>query len=915
MARNDGRRGLPSGVSAISWNPEDGSGTPCLNAGRVRVTNQTTRNTVLPNKITPPEPGPFFARPALADRLGELSVTARKIWVSGPGGAGKTTLVRNFLIRDARPLVWYAVDVEDQDPASVFFYLSRTVPGGETEGRSLPQLSPERLPGFEVFCRGYFRAFFARFPQGCVLVFDDFQEGPGEPLFGPVLSAAMTELPVNSALFILSRDEPYPGLARERLNRSMAYLGWDDLQLSPDETRQFLVWSRNAEVSPRDNDRAYSLTHGWLAGLLLFAENPAMAPQPGQFALDRTDLLFDYFAGEIFSGLPAETQEFLLTCAVLPTVDSVMAERLTGKKDAAEMLRRLARGNHFTFRISTEPETYRFHPLFRQFLLARAVQEMDAPRLAKTRLRAASLLEEAGQTEAVAELLVAAQAWPRLIELIASQADVLLRQGRTRTLLVWLRALPDELRRDNPWLCYWQGCCLNAENPLEAKDQLERAFQLFDEAGNATGSMMTWTMMVYAIVVGWNELADIDTWVEKFYRLRERFPEYPSPEIEALMVQSICQALMWRQPSHPDLPAWTARLRQLIAASRNSGFRILAGADLGVYYLAVGDLAAVRALFDLLGNDSLSEEATPLHKLIWFAVRAITETFTLDHSVYYSSVDAGRAIVEESGIHVADVRLFGAAVVLALALGDLPKARHYLDELKSMPVTASLDQAYLYYLMADVSGHEGDLAKAVALAEVAVAKARVAGAPIVLAFALAVSVMMQFQTGHRDRARESLALGITSARGMMYFERYFNLLAAFFVLEDGDVDTACRMLRETLGPFARQNLNIHPWRDHIMDRLCRAALDAGIEVDYVRRLASLHRLDPWNAGTPNLTAKEIETLKWVIAGKTNWEIARILDVSERTVKFHVGNILQKLGANSRAHAVSIALERGIIDND
>ena len=61
-----------------------------------------------------------------------------------------------------------------------------------------------------------------------------------------------------------------------------------------------------------------------------------------------------------------------------------------------------------------------------------------------------------------------------------------------------------------------------------------------------------------------------------------------------------------------------------------------------------------------------------------------------------------------------------------------------------------------------------------------------------------------------------------------------------------------------------------------------------------------------------LSAKEIEVLKWVKSGKTNWDISVILKISERTVKFHVSNILGKLNASTRGHAVAKALELEII---
>lgn len=57
-----------------------------------------------------------------------------------------------------------------------------------------------------------------------------------------------------------------------------------------------------------------------------------------------------------------------------------------------------------------------------------------------------------------------------------------------------------------------------------------------------------------------------------------------------------------------------------------------------------------------------------------------------------------------------------------------------------------------------------------------------------------------------------------------------------------------------------------------------------------------------------LTKREQDVLRWLKAGKTNWEISRILELSESTVKFHVGNLVGKLGAHNRAHAVALATD-------
>jgi DNA-binding NarL/FixJ family response regulator len=62
-----------------------------------------------------------------------------------------------------------------------------------------------------------------------------------------------------------------------------------------------------------------------------------------------------------------------------------------------------------------------------------------------------------------------------------------------------------------------------------------------------------------------------------------------------------------------------------------------------------------------------------------------------------------------------------------------------------------------------------------------------------------------------------------------------------------------------------------------------------------------------------LTPREVDVLRWVAKGKANKEIAAQLSLTEETVKTHIRNILGKLEANDRTHAVAIGIKRGIIE--
>ena len=68
-----------------------------------------------------------------------------------------------------------------------------------------------------------------------------------------------------------------------------------------------------------------------------------------------------------------------------------------------------------------------------------------------------------------------------------------------------------------------------------------------------------------------------------------------------------------------------------------------------------------------------------------------------------------------------------------------------------------------------------------------------------------------------------------------------------------------------------------------------------------------------HAADDALTQREIDVLRLIAAGNSNKLIADQLSIGEATVKSHVTNILSKLGANDRAHAVTIGLKRGIIE--
>ncbi len=82
----------------------------------------------------------------------------------------------------------------------------------------------------------------------------------------------------------------------------------------------------------------------------------------------------------------------------------------------------------------------------------------------------------------------------------------------------------------------------------------------------------------------------------------------------------------------------------------------------------------------------------------------------------------------------------------------------------------------------------------------------------------------------------------------------------------------------------------------------------------VRVQAKFERKTAAQRAPQSLSTRELTVLKWMKEGKTNWEIGRIIGLSERTVRFHVGSIFEKLNVTSRTQAVARALGAGLISS-
>ena len=118
------------------------------------------------------------------------------IWIAGPPGCGKTTLVSSYLDARKLPCLWYQVDPGDADLATFFYYLGLAAREAAPRKRKpMLLLTPEYRQGMSAFTLRYFEDLFARLKIPSAVVFDNYQEVPEDAPCHEILLNGLSRIP------------------------------------------------------------------------------------------------------------------------------------------------------------------------------------------------------------------------------------------------------------------------------------------------------------------------------------------------------------------------------------------------------------------------------------------------------------------------------------------------------------------------------------------------------------------------------------------------------------------------------------------------------------------------------------------------------------------------------------------------
>jgi ATP/maltotriose-dependent transcriptional regulator MalT/DNA-binding SARP family transcriptional activator len=623
------------------------------------------------------------------------------LWISGPGGAGKTSLVSSFIEARGRECLWYQVDASDADLASFTQYLALGV--AERPGEALPAFIAAHLFELGAFARRFFEAFFARLDEPIVLVFDNYQEMPADAHFHEFFVALLDHASAQTQVIVLSRAEPPGALTKWSLDPQFSALDWREMQFSAEETAAL---ARNWGVE-RSEDVA-ALVHasrGWAAGMVMMlrAAQRGVDLKHAHAALPRQ--LFNYFASQVWSRIPAATQSFLYSTAFLPYTTAALARTLTGNPQAARILADLHEDNFFTDRRSGEPSVYEYHPLFREFLAVRAAEALGSEALAELQRRAATLLEEGGQVVSAADLLIAAKDWHGLGAFIERHAEAMVDQAKVHTLRAWLDALPDVHIARVAWLLLWQGLCQVAARDGTFRASLKRACELFDAAGDLIGSCAARGWLLQTATPG----DDIGALLTEVQAQLERHGPIDDPALEARIIRNFHPD--FRFPArHPLWTAWVDRAAQLARKLPEPGQRLRMAAYAGIAYFYCGEIMKVRSVVGGTQADLELRGVSDRDRLIFLVAQCSESFYSGGFDLAEQALKAFERDAAEGPLDQTIVTRF--KLRLALVSGDTSAAAKWEEWLNQTPTLVSRDRANVLRYIALARLACGDLGEA-----------------------------------------------------------------------------------------------------------------------------------------------------------------------------------------------------------
>ena len=897
------------------------------------------RQWVLRGKLRPPlRHLSLVDRPALVAALDEL-LSYQVIIIVAPAGYGKTTLLaqwREHLADKDTRAGWFGLDGQDKDPFQFLCYAVFALTEAGIDLGQLEMLAEQGLS--ELTLEAALVSFLAAVEasdERIILILDDYHR-PDSAAIDQLLDKMIENSPANFHLIISARQRPHFSVAHLCATGLGVEIDAETLRFSDAEIQQVLGDIKDIKLV----EYLKTTTEGWpvavqLARLAYGQDHyPAGSPAP---VVGRERHITAFLSEQVFQGLREELQVFLTRTAILDQFNPELANAIYGGQASWRLLRELSDLSALVVALDEEDDWYRYHHLFAEYLVNQ-LREREPDHIAQLHTHASHWFEQDGDTLQAVRHAAMADDLARAATLIEVGGGwELILFGGIGHLRNLLNLIPAHHLSNFPRLQIAKSYLLIKTGDIAAArayyDQACAQYQ--SKRGNVSspaalerdalniGAMLS----VYEDeeITDEHELApelqvlpdgNPDTLTNGMLACRRAAHEIYTARFN-LARETIRQAMQHMRQSDSVLGLnycyihaavndfHQCNINQAIANARESSALAADnfGSDSGLKSLS--DVILVSLLFwtNQLTDAEWTGFKTAFEHISlydgWFEIYAwALETQVHKYLLQGDSeatarcIEQTRRLAQSRALERLEQHTESMELLLALQRGNKQRQDTIARRLaKQLPVGFWRKKHfywrnYLHGALALVS-HYANVKEdqAMAYARDAIECCRHFDAKFLLVRALCAYSSLLDGRHHRRQALDILdeALRIAEPQGI--------------TVAVASVPAALPLLRHAQGR----------WRAEARDTATMRFLSSIINVI---RSISMQGGETKNAAS--LSPREMEVLIELSLGLSNKEIARTLDMTEHTVKFHLKNIFKKLSINRRTEALIVAREQGLV---
>ncbi|NIB40702.1 hypothetical protein HBA55_13955 [Pseudomaricurvus alkylphenolicus] len=878
-------------------------------------------------------------RPSLLRKLDRF-LDAKLTLIHAPAGYGKSTLLsswRHQLGLSGATVCWLSLDQEDNDILQILTYIAFSLSEAGVNFFE-PQIGDD-LYSKDLSTRNFLSIITHIVdiqPYKVVLILDDFECLSDEAIDG-VIKPLLDYAPENFHLAIASRDDRRLKITDLEAQGMAMRIKSEDLRFTLDDVDSVF----GEQLNKRTLQKVYHVTEGWPVAVQML-KNTIGCEQDIDHLLEELgssdSLITTYLSEQVFENLDQDLQAFLMNISVVDLVSCELADHLREMDNSRTLFDAVYPVRSLVLPVDQVESTYRLHPIFREYLSS-LLHSTCPDRASKLHLQAASWFSNEGDIVKAVTHCVRAGCPQQGVNIVeqAGGLTIWLREGLTRLRSV-LRLLDEATISNNPRMVIIQ-CVLDIKdaNLCRARNGYDSMIEQY-EATKSQYCQSDQDLINHECILLESLLAFYEgkTLSDEFcQRLLDTISKVDSHEYMTIGVQYnlLCATSVLRGLYLEALDFGNRALeafRQLRSiygeAYINFHFGEISFAkgrsrEAENYYQAAVSLTRKHFADDksmkLISSVLIAELKYELNQLnamptligsipkqleeheAWFDifVAGYTTASNLEFNQY--GIEQALKLLDRAGVYIQSQNLRSVMNVLTCQRIDLllraKRDQEARDLVHNLGLTLDM---YTDPQSKNIAWRETDAAACV------FARLQIRNNE----FDTAIATISHFH-------QHAISLG--SVRSQLRYELLYSLAYR----GKGDIRSSLEHLSLALS-LSRQSGFLRSFLDEgdeladilsiLVDRVETGA-DARDNVDRAKEiLRGFSGACSQDEQPPLLSSRELEVMQQLVHGSSNKVIAKKIDISENTVRFHLKNIFAKLHVKNRLQAVSEARKQNLI---